>query len=700
MKTLRPSAFLAAASLLAASALHAADGTWTSTAGGIWSTGFSGGIPADGTDAIATFGSDITATTAVSLDSARTAGTINFNDTGASGDSSWTINSANSSILTLATSSGAPVINLGAPNGNTSDIISVALAGTQGLTVNATSSTGNQAALRLSGSLASLSGILTINGGRVDNNGGSSLGGLTSVTVASGGQIGLWGTGTYTQNFTLAGNGHGESGYGVAIRGGNSTKTTTISGTVTLAGNATVGADTGGALVFSNVIGESVAGSRLIIGDTSQKGSVALSGANTYTGGTAVKAGTLVLDYATNNATSIGAGGLTLGGLGTNTAVQIKGNAAAATTLSKDLTLNAGANTLSLATKTGQTTAFTATSLTRNGGSLEIQTSGTGTAIVTLAGTVANTAQINNWVVYNNTFAATDGSNNLIAGSTLNNGNGAKDLSLWVSGTTQYASTSIAFANSVGAGVSIDGVTFMHAGTRTVTVGTGNTLTLNKGVIVSSTVGASASTITGGAIQGSASGQLTLLNNNSNSLTISSVITDNGGPTGLTASGAGTVILGALNTYTGVTTVSAGTLTIADTGAIKVAGANGVVVASGAILTLNGKLELTSGTDSIANAGTINFDTNGCSILANNLFDTGLAGNTYRLITGGTLNNTGAVTVDLAGSSVWTSASLDASGLITFTAVPEPSTYGLLGAGALGAASLARRRRKRTIDVA
>lgn len=153
------------------------------------------------------------------------------------------------------------------------------------------------------------------------------------------------------------------------------------------------------------------------------------------------------------------------------------------------------------------------------------------------------------------------------------------------------------------------------------------------------------------------------------------------------------LVLSGLNTYTGGTTVTSGTINIAATGGIRV-GASGVTLLSGATLAVDGKLTLTASNASIVNNGTIAFAGSGATIAVGALFD-GISGNTYQLITGsGTLTNAGSVSFDLTGSSAWSTAVLGTGGLVTFTAIPEPSTYGLLGAGALAASAFVRRRKK------
>src|SRR5262245_12125433 len=82
---------------LPACAANAASGTWNVDAGGNWSdfTKWSGGTIADGADATANFTFNITSDRTVTLDSPRTIGNIAFDDTGAGGDSKWTIAGSN-----------------------------------------------------------------------------------------------------------------------------------------------------------------------------------------------------------------------------------------------------------------------------------------------------------------------------------------------------------------------------------------------------------------------------------------------------------------------------------------------------------------------------------------------------------------------------------------------------------------------------
>jgi autotransporter-associated beta strand protein len=110
-----------------------------------------------------------------------------------------------------------------------------------------------------------------------------------------------------------------------------------------------------------------------------------------------------------------------------------------------------------------------------------------------------------------------------------------------------------------GAGASTNSIRFNNAGVATVTFTGTNTIN-SGGILVTPTVGGNANTLTGGIIRGSATDGLTINQFNTGSLTIASVIADNGGPTGLTKTGTGTTTLTGANTYTGATVVAQGTL--------------------------------------------------------------------------------------------------------------------------------------------
>ncbi len=135
---------------------------------------------------------------------------------------------------------------------------------------------------------AGFTGTLQLDRGRIPTQGQGSLGGTTAIVVKNGAQLGMWNSGTFTQNFAVAGTGWGEAGYESSLRLGSSL----VSGNVTLADATTLAAE--GTATLSGVIsGASTA--NLSLGTGSQWGTLVLTGSNTYTGATAINAGTLQL---------------------------------------------------------------------------------------------------------------------------------------------------------------------------------------------------------------------------------------------------------------------------------------------------------------------------------------------------------------------------------------------------------------------
>lgn len=155
---------VAAICLVNQTAVRAADGVWTSTVtGGLWSdtANWSGGVVADGTDALADFSTlNIAAHTTVQFDAARTLGSLRFGDT-ATTTYNWTLsnggNAAN--VLTLAGVAPAFTVNNGTFSNN------VVLAGTVGFSLNG----GTAASTMALGGVNIFVGDVSVNAGTAGN---------------------------------------------------------------------------------------------------------------------------------------------------------------------------------------------------------------------------------------------------------------------------------------------------------------------------------------------------------------------------------------------------------------------------------------------------------------------------------------------------------------------------------------------------
>lgn len=143
-----------------------------------------------------------------------------------------------------------------------------------------------------------------------------------------------------------------------------------------------------------------------------------------------------------------------------------------------------------------------------------------------------------------------------------------------------------------------------NGGPVTINIASGQTLTLSSGGLLLPSAADYLDAINGGYLQGAAGQDLILLNENTtsgSSLTIRSVIGDNGGATGLTTAGGGKTILTGNNTYTGPTYINAGTLVLADGGSISRSPL--ITVSLGATIDAS---QLSSGTLNLAGGQTLN----------------------------------------------------------------------------------------------
>ena len=396
-------------------------------------------------------------------------------------------------------------------------------------------------------------------------------------------------------------------------------------------------------------------------------GNLVISGDNTLnTGGNILYAGTLTLDYQASNIRKIGTGILTLlGG-----SLVVTGNTSATTAESVvSTTLAAGGTaSITLNSGSGQALNFTLGTITRAAGAgtlrVTLPTSGSLSigstanaaagylpyaAVNTASGYMFGTVSAGTLIAYSST--ATD-----VIGSWTANQN--------VTDSSAYTGTVIT------PNFTVNSLRFNAAATSTVALANYATLNIGGGgVMVTSSVGANAASITGGYLtSGATGGELVFLQDNtSQAFTVSSRII---GSTAVTMAGTAGAILALTgnNYYSGATTIGGGSLqvsggnAIGDTSAVTFANSG-----SNPTLSLGASLTETIGT--LSGGGT----TGGTIALGASAVLTinqGAAGTYTGVITGDsttTFVKSGASTLTLANATVFAGSLIINDGQVTLT---------------------------------
>ncbi len=518
-----------------------------------------------------------------------TAGTVTVgtvNATGLSFSNTTSAYTLNSGTITLT---GATV---SVTSGAVSATINSVLAGAVGFTK------AGAGAMTIGGA-NSYTGATNVDAGSLTTSGGAGrLGSANALSVATGATL------------VLGGN---ESAATVTNTGAIDLGANTL----TSGGGTSVGnfSGTGGSLIFS--------------------GSATLSGTNNYTGGTTVNAGTLTVSTTTALPTA--------GAIVINAASQLKLNVAGTfgdpgqtLTLNADQAATPILGTLSAATITLQSNVVLATGTTNR---IEPSSSA---AVLTLAGNLTGAGNLSKAASGNLTLSGTANTN---------------------TGTTQIGNGTIT-VNS-GSALGTGSLTFFQTSTNAATIALNNA-TQSVGTLTSSwtaLTGTIAQTLT-------LNGTALTINQNSDSTfgagavsTLSSVITGTGS---IIKAGAGTLTLSSTNTFSGGTTLTAGTLglgsgTALGTGGLTINGgtlaaitvarnvANNLTVGGdftlggqGFSTTFNGTVDLGGATRSItlANTATIN------GVISNGGLSLSIsAGGSKTLILSGTNTFTGGTTI-------------------------------------------------------
>jgi YVTN family beta-propeller protein/autotransporter-associated beta strand protein len=437
----------------------------------------------------------------------------------------------------------------------------------------------------LSGFTTSRAVTLTSGGGTFDTNGNNStlagtISGTGGLTKIGSGTLTLSGTSTYSGPTMIAGgliNFNSASNFGsgtITLNGGG---LQWASGTSTDISSSLAPFGSNGATFDTNGNNVTLASTLLGIGGLTKIGSgtLTLSGNNSYSGGTTINAGTL----AVGSNSALGTGALTFA---SGTALQAAANGlslANAMILNGTDTVDTQTNALTLAgvlsgsgglTKTGSGTLILTNANTYSGGTainagtLRLENNqALGTGALTTTGSVvdyANGVTIPNPIVLNSNTTQLQ----VLAGTATQAGviselNGPRPL------------------EKIGGGTLVLTATNTYSGPTTITAGT---LQLGNGG-------------TSGSILGNVVNNATFAVNRSDLFTFGGVISGTGT---FQQNGTGTTVLTAINTYSGSTSVNAGTLVVS--GSIA---NSAVIVNNGATLAGSG----TVGTITVNSGGTL-----------------------------------------------------------------------------------------------
>ena len=539
---------------------------WNTAGNWLLNGGPGTGVP-NGIGATANFDSKITAPVTVTQNLAGAkVGYMNFNNPNA-----YTLSGTNT--ITMQASAGSAQINVsntGAVNINTGLVLNSALVINQNstgtLTIGGTNSiTGTNQNLTVNGAgNTSVTGIIATGSGTLtkNNSGTLTLSGVntfTGATTINGGTVAIaadLGLGAAPGVATAA---------QLTLNGGTLQVTATATlatnrGTTLGAGGGTVKTDAATTTTYGGIIAGSSGGSLTKDG----AGTLIVSGANTYNGATVIAGGTLQL----NSATSVpSASGVSMTGASTtlnlnNTSPTIGSLTSAQTTAT--VTLGSG----TLTTGGDNTSTLYAGTITGTGG---LTKTGNGTFTLTGNNTYTGATNINVGslnIQNNGALGTTAGTTTIASGAALEVQGGittAEAISLSGTGVnTNGAIRNISGANTLSGALTLSGNSTLKSETGTLTL---------SGAIASS--GASRALTLAGAGNITVSNTLNLLGS---------------GTTGaLIKNDSGYAILAGAGTYSGGTSVNAGTLEIQNGGALGTA-AGGTTVASGATLAVSGNI--------------------------------------------------------------------------------------------------------------
>jgi fibronectin-binding autotransporter adhesin len=397
------------------------------------------------------------------------------------------------------------------------------------------------------------------------------------VNVSSGAMLDLRGDGITVG--ALTGSGSVVNTYNSTTFPGNNTLTVGVNDISSTFAGSIMGAG-GGANNSSPNAGKTVL---VKIG----AGTLTLTGPSTYSGSTTISGGVLEVDFSAAGAPASNilpaASAVILGG----GALAVRGNASALSSQTvHGVTLNTGNSAIVVFNGSGGTANLALGAITSTGGFVDFSLPNSGTVSTTSANvggilgpwaTVAGidwaanngSGQIVAYTGYTDIAAtgstiASDPAANLRLNSAGNGGNIALGSATTTVSTIIQNSPKAATLATAGGTLQVAGIKIAN-GQQAVTIGAN----VGDGAVMPATVG----------------GQLALINNSPNSLTVNAVIANNVTTSSLATSGTGTIVLAGSNTYTGGTTVASGVLelpagsSISNTATLKSSG--GLTISGG-----------------------------------------------------------------------------------------------------------------------
>ena len=568
--------------------------------------------------------------------------------------------------------------------------------------------------------------------------GGGSTGGI--VTVASGQTLTVAETGTQTFAGSLQGSGNfTKSGAGTLTLNGNNTNSGAISVT---AGTLTFNTFNGSSALSSSVSSLSANSGTISLQDgvgrtiTISNGGLSLTGSTmvfelgsatdrlTFTNGGATLSGTNTIQLADLGSFTAGTYTLISAASGLNGGTWALNSSSAPTGFT--YTLSNSSTTLSLVATANSAYYYWKGANGSTWGTANNWTSDSaGTTLI--AGAPGSNADVVFAATGASNLSNTLGSNYAVSTVTLNTGGitigGANTLTANTASASAFRDTASSGTNVISANLAGSSAGFNKSGAGTLTLSGANTfgggLTLSAGTLnlnSATAPGNGSITITGGTLDNTSGTSLTLTNNNTQSwngdfaftgtkdlnmgtgtvaLGASRTVTVNGGNLtvggiisgtsfSLTKTGAGALILGGANSYTGGTTLSAGTLAINNSGS----GGTTSAIGTGTLTISGGTLDNTSGSTMTLSTNNVqnwngDFAFTGTNDL--NLGNGAVTMNANRIVTvnggnltvGGaisgstasfTLTKAGAGTLILGGANTYTGATTVSAGTLQTSA--------------------------------